>query len=91
MAGEERSFKNQNLILENRKRLSVSGVEEVDGFDDSFVRMNTVLGTLTVHGKGLRIEELSVQSGDLSVTGEIGELIYEEAPSRSGWFRRLLG
>ncbi len=91
MAGEERSFKNQNLILESRKRLSVSGVEEVEGFDEGFIRIRTCLGALTVRGQGLRVENLSVESGELSVSGEIAELIYEEPTARSGLLKRLLG
>ena len=91
MAGEERSFKNQNLILESRKHLSVSGVEEVDGFDEGFIRIRTCLGALTVRGQGLRVENLSVESGELSVSGEIAELIYEEPTTRSGLLKRLFG
>ena len=91
MGGEERSFKNQNMILENRKRLSVSGVEEVDGFDDSYVNIRTGLGTLVVRGHELHVESLSVETGELLITGEIGEMIYEEASVRTGWIKRLLG
>lgn len=91
MAEEERTFKTQNLILENRKRLSVSGVKEVVGFDDGRVRMRTALGDLTVHGTGLRVEDLSVESGDLLVTGEIGEMIYEAGAVRTDWRKRLFG
>ena len=91
MAEEERSFKNQNLILESRKRLSVSGVEEVDGFDETYVSVRTSLGTLSVRGHDLRVESLSVETGELLITGEIGELLYEETSVRSGWLKRLFG
>lgn len=91
MAGEERSFKNQNLILESRKRLSVSGVEEVDGFDETYVSVRTSLGTLSVRGHDLRVESLSVETGELLITGEISELLYEETSVRSGWLKRLFG
>ena len=60
MAGETERRKAQNIILENRSRLSVSGVEEVSGFDESIVQMQTELGALTVHGSNLRVETLSV-------------------------------
>lgn len=69
MAGETERRKAQNIILENRNRLSVSGVEEVGGFDESIVEMQTELGALTVHGSNLRVETLSVDSGDLLVVG----------------------
>ena len=91
MAGEERVRHGQNLILEDRKRLTVSGVEEVDGFDDTHVRMRTVQGDLTVRGDGLHIELLSVDSGELLLSGEIGELSYEENIPRGGLLGRLFG
>ena len=91
MAGEERITRPQNLILENRKRLSVSGVEEVAGFDESFVKIRTCLGDLTVHGENLHVETLSVETGDLLITGTINELDYEEPILRSGFLAKLFG
>ena len=89
MTVEQRGTRAQNLILENRKRLSVSGVEEVDGFDEEYVRMITSLGTLTIHGAEMHVESLSVESGEAVVTGHITELVYEESSHSVGIVRRL--
>ena len=43
----------QNLILENRSKLSVSGVVDVLSFDDQVVMIETELGLLTVKGQNL--------------------------------------
>ncbi len=91
MAEAERSTKAQNLILENRKRLSVSGVEEVSGFDETFVRLRTVLGELTVYGEELRVEELSVESGELMVSGNVAALEYGETAPKRRPLSRLFG
>ena len=91
MAMEERSFRTQNLILENRKRLSVSGVEEVEGFDEQSVQIRTALGVLVVRGERLHVENLSVESGDLLVTGEISEMDYEDIPVRGKVWGKLFG
>ena len=91
MTGEERSALPQNLILENRRRLNISGVSEVEGFDDSVVHMRASLGALTVRGEELHIESLSVETGELLLSGKICELIYEELPERSGLLGRLFG
>ncbi len=91
MAGETERRKVQNIILENRSRLSVSGVEEVSGFDESIVQMQTELGALTVHGSNLRVETLSVDSGDLLVVGDISDLSYADVPARRGFWARLFG
>ena len=91
MAAEQYGARPQNLILENRKRLSVSGVEEVSGFDDSHVRMRTNLGILLAQGEELLVESLSVETGDAVITGKISELIYEEYSGDGGWLSRLFG
>ena len=91
MAGETERRKAQNIILENRSRLSVSGVEEVSGFDESIVQMQTELGALTVHGSNLRVETLSVDSGELLVVGDISDLSYADVPVRRVFWPRLDG
>ena len=89
MAETPRGGRPQNLILEERKRLSVSGVEEVLGFDDSYVRMRTSLGELIAHGEDMRVESLSGETGEAVVTGQISELTYEESSRSAGLLSRL--
>lgn len=79
-----------HLILEGREQLSVSGVEEVESFDESQIVMYTTKGTLVVRGEGLHIEKLSLDGGDLKVEGSIDALTYEDGPrERGGLFSRL--
>lgn len=66
-------------------------MEEVSGFDESIVQMQTELGALTVHGSNLRVETLSVDSGDLLVVGDISDLSYADVPVRRGFWARLFG
>ena len=89
MAAQQNSAMAQNLILENRGRLSVTGVEEVTGFDESYIRMVTTLGELIVRGSGLRMEILSVETGEAVVAGRIDELAYEEPSRDTGLLARL--
>lgn len=81
-----------NIILESRERLSVSGVEDVESFDDESIIIYTSRGTLTVRGNDMRIEKLSVDLGELTVEGNISALEYEDENRRSeGFWRRLFG
>ena len=89
--GAEPGGKIQNVILEGRKKLSVSGVTEVDGFDDTYVRMATALGELVVRGEGLHVELLSVETGEALITGGVNELSYEEPREKKTFWSRLLG
>lgn len=76
------------LTLNERSALSVSGVSEVIGFDDSSVVMRTSMGVLTVHGKQLQLKNLSLEGGMVEVEGNIAALIYAESqPKQSLWSR----
>ena len=68
----------QNLILENRKKLSVSGVNDVLSFDDEIVIIETELGLLTVKGDNLKINKLSIDTSEVIVEGEISYLEYSD-------------
>ena len=68
----------QNIILEGRKALHVSGVTEVTGFREQEVSMKTLLGELTVRGEGLHVETLTVERGELRVSGRVDSLSYRD-------------
>ena len=68
----------QNLVLENRKKLSVSGVNDVLSFDDQVVMIDTELGLLTVKGENIRINKLSLDTAEVIVEGEIASLSYSQ-------------
>ena len=57
----------QNLILENREKLTITGVVDVLSFDDQIVIVETQLGLLTVKGEDLRINKLSIDSLEVGV------------------------
>lgn len=72
----------QNLILENRNKLSISGVKDVLSFDDQVVIMETELGLLTVKGDNLKINKLSIDTSEVIVEGEINSLSYSSHSSK---------
>ena len=78
----------QNLILENRGKLSISGVLDVLSFDDQVVMVETELGLLTVKGENLRINKLSIDTSEVIVEGDISYLAYsdKEADKSKGNF-----
>lgn len=83
MAMNEQNSINQmpvphNLILEDRRRLTVSGVSDVDSFDEQTVIVFTQMGELTVKGEDLHINRLSLEMGELAVEGDIASLSYTD-------------
>ncbi len=92
MVNEEKKVlkKPHNLIMEDRKLLTVSGVSDIDSFDEQTVILFTDLGELTIKGYNLHINKLNVDTGELMVEGEIHLLSYtEEQPQRGGIISRL--
>ena len=68
----------QNIVLENREKLNVSGVLDVLSFDDQVVIVETELGLLTIKGDNLRINKLSIDTSEVVVEGQIYNLAYSD-------------
>ncbi|MEY8404604.1 sporulation protein YabP [Oscillospiraceae bacterium 44-34] len=80
------------VLLEEREQLVISGVEEVESFDENTIFLTTAQGPLEIQGEGLHIEKLSLDGGDLKVEGRVNALVYgEENRSRGGLLSRLFG
>ena len=81
-----------DMSLNERKKLSVTGVQDVEAFDEDCVTLSTVAGQLTVRGSGLKLNRLNLEGGELLVEGKIDALEYTESGGRGrGLFGRLLG
>lgn len=81
----------QNLVLENREKLTATGVLDVLSFDDQIVIMETGLGLLTIKGEDLRINKLSLDSSEVIIEGEIFNLGYSENNITSKTSSSILG
>lgn len=79
-----------NIIMENREKISMSGIKKVDNFDDQTIILLTEMGELTIKGENLHISKMDVDTGDLKVTGKIYGLIYNETQKSSSIFKRLM-
>ncbi len=81
-----------HVVIEERKSLTVSGVEDVERFDENTIVLSTSKGAMVVTGENLHIEKLSLDGGDLKVDGDIDAVTYEDdaGGSRGGFFSRLL-
>ena len=89
---EKKAGMPHNLILEDRKKLVVSGVEDVARFDETCIVMSTCVGELVVTGEGLHIGKLTLDGGELHVDGHIDSISYEEpAAGRTSLLSRLFG
>ena len=88
---EERAGLPHKLILNERKSLTMTGVTEVVSFEEDGVILKTALGTLVIHGRGLKLRTLSPDGGQVEVNGTVTALSYEEPRQSGGVLRRLFG
>ncbi len=90
MNEQKQPILNHGIILENRSRLSISGVLDVIGFDDETVVMETELGQLTVKGENLKVLSFTIETGSISVDGTVSALVYTGS-TKKGALKRLFG
>lgn len=76
--------------LESRSKLVVTGVTDVDSYDDTAILLYTAMGQMTVRGRDLKIAKLNTDFGELIVSGTIDGVVYTDERGRSGFFSRLL-
>ncbi len=81
-----------SMQLEDRARLILTGVEDVESFDEQGMVIETALGAVLVGGSELRIQRYNVDSGELCIEGNIDELVYQDATgTKKGLLGRLFG
>ncbi|HIY08243.1 MAG TPA: sporulation protein YabP [Firmicutes bacterium] len=78
-----------NIILQERRSMTVTGVTDVDSFDEQTVVLNTEIGELLVKGYDLRISKIDVESGELTLDGELYALSYSDQQPKGGLLSRL--
>ncbi len=79
-----------NIILENRRKISISGVTDVDSFDDTSLNLVTSAGMLIIKGSDIKIEKLNVDTGEIIANGDFYSAEYtSDEASRGGLFSRI--
>ncbi len=79
----ENISKVQNVILENRNKLNITGVLDVLNFDEEIITVVTELGILIIKGNDLKLNRFSLDNTELSVEGEIDSLQYNDKTKSS--------
>lgn len=77
------------LTLDDRGKLTVSGVEDVESFDEQAIVLVTVRGVLIVRGSGLHLQSLNLDGGCVTVDGIVDSLVYEASRQTGSLLRRL--
>lgn len=80
---------NQNIIIENREKINITGVISVEEFDESTISCVTNKGNISLKGENLHVEKLDLENGELSITGVVYSLDYSDNHQAGGFLARL--
>ena len=79
-----------NIVVNSRKRISLTGIDDVASFDENTVILSSGNDVITIDGQGLNITKLSLETGDVVIEGILGGLFYSQAKqTKNGLFSRF--
>lgn len=81
------------INIDRREKAVLTGVTDVERFDESEVVLQTHCGRLVLSGSGLHVASLQLEEGRLLVDGAIDGVLYAGGPGmkKGGFLRRALG
>jgi len=86
MAQEQQRLPHR-ITLDEREKLNLMGATEILHFDEEMTRIQTSRGEVSVFGSQLKLKTLSLDGGNVSVTGQIDAVVYEQPRQKKGWAR----
>ena len=90
VVAQQGNAKRHTVKIENRERLTASGVERVDFLSGELITAHTSAGRLNIKGDGLYVENLNADTGELLVKGHVIAMSYTDGVQPMGFFKRLL-
>lgn len=76
MSEDKVLYNNQNIVIEDRNRIKVTGVEQVDSFNETTIVLSTIKGGLSIKGEDLNISNLNIDEGSVKISGMVNSLTY---------------
>ncbi len=78
------------IIMEDRKKISLTGIKDILSFDDETVSVISVMGKAVIRGKEIKIESFNVENGDMVIEGRFDALVYlNDSSAKGSVIRRL--
>jgi len=86
------SLEQQDICIYSRKRIELTGIEEVESFTENSIVMRSTLGSVSVEGEGLKIDRFSTEKGELIITGKFDCVYYfdNDRSDKKGFFARFI-
>ncbi len=77
------------LKLENREILELSGIKDVEAFNEDEITATSSMGDIIIKGSSLHVDELNLETGNLRVSGKIGAFMYSDKPAGKGFWNKV--
>lgn len=74
-------FKNQNILVEDRNKVTITGVEQVGSFNDNTIVLKTIKGGMVIKGENLNVDKLNLDDGNVRISGIINGINYVDKDS----------
>lgn len=81
-----------DVIMRGRRLLDITGVKQVESFDNEEFLLETVMGFLAIKGQNLQMKNLDVDKGIVTIKGKIFDLVYlddQHGEKAKGFFSKL--
>ena len=79
----DKILQEHTVTIENRKDMLITGVVQVVAYDEYKVILKTDYGRLIISGRNLVAGEISAKTNQLSLTGDIDVLQYQQNKGKS--------
>ncbi|MCA0151246.1 MULTISPECIES: sporulation protein YabP [Rossellomorea] len=89
---KDKTFQEHDVMMRGRKLLDITGVKQVESFDNEEFLLETVMGFLSVRGQNLQMKNLDVDKGIVSIKGKVFDLVYldeQNGEKAKGFFSKL--
>ncbi len=78
-----RSVSSHELKMINREKVHITGVTEVNSFDNQEIELITTQGAVRFTGEDLHVKQLTLEKGEVAIEGRIGEIIYHDVSEKT--------
>lgn len=82
-------IRSHNIIVEGRKSVRISGVNDIDSFTENKIILSTVMGELIIKGEDLHVISLNSENGDFTMIGSVNSFMYSRNSVLDGPIKKL--
>jgi len=73
-----KAAKSHKIMIDNRRKAEITGVNDVISFDLNTILLETDYGMVTIKGSNLHVNRLSVEKGEVDIDGKLDAVIYSD-------------